>query len=344
MREPEGYILTDSEEETLHLCHFSTETPEKLEKLLHWPEWDIDEIAKSPNEEVLAFTVNEGGISKLGFYCTRKKEKEIVDSIPHGVIDSMSWLTNEELLFTLKTPTTPGDIWNYNLTTKEVKRLTFIGQSERVGSNWKEPELCKYTSFDGLEIPYFFYNQQAGKGKPAVIYVHGGPEGQTKAEYHPVMQYLIHQGFAVAAPNVRGSSGYGRTYLQLDDAEKRMDAVQDLAWLVKDLIETHDVAPEKIGIMGRSMGFMVFAALTHYPELWAAGVNIVGISNFKTFLQNTGEWRRSLRESEYGSLEKHSDFFDQIAPLNHSHKITAPLLVFHGRNDTRVPEVKLNSL
>ena len=333
-----GYVLTDSEEETLHLCSFSLSSPEKLDNLLHWKHWDIEEIAKSPNGVYLAFTLNEGGISKLGIYYPSDNSSELLDLLPKGYINSISWLSNEEFIFTLKTPINPGDIWKYNMVKKEASRLTYIGHSESVGHFWKEPKLCTYISFDGLEVPYFFYNQEENDRKPAVIYVHGGPEGQTRAEYNPVMQYLVHQGFAVAAPNIRGSNGYGRTYLKLDDADKRMDSVEDLAWLAKDLVSSNNVDAEKVGIMGRSYGgFMVLAALTHYPELWAAGVNIVGISNLKTFLLNTGEWRRYLRESEYGSLEKYSDYFDEIAPLNLSHRITAPLLVFHGRNDTRVP-------
>lgn len=334
----EGYILTDSGEETLHLCGFSLSAPKKLKKLLHWEKWDIEEVSKSPNGESLAFTLNEGGISKLGMYYPNNNSNELLELIPKGYINSISWISNDEFIFTLKTPINPGDIWSYNISKKEASRLTFIGQSKNVGHFWKEPELCTYTSFDGLEVPYFFYNQEENVRKPAVIYVHGGPEGQTRAEYNPVMQYLVHQGFAVAAPNIRGSNGYGRTYLKLDDADKRLDSVQDLAWLAKDLVASNNVDSEKVGIMGRSYGgFMVLSALTHYPELWAAGVDIVGMSNLKTFLMNTGEWRRYLRESEYGSLEKYSDYFDETAPLNLSHRITAPLLVFHGRNDTRVP-------
>ena len=263
---------------------------------------------------------------------------ELIDSLPSGVIGSLSWLSNESFLFTLKTPTNPGDIWKYDLTTKQVERLTFIGESESVGNYWIEPELHSYSSFDGLKIPYFFYNKDKGGQKPAVIYVHGGPEAQSRAEYNPVLQYLVYKGFAVAVPNIRGSNGYGRKYLKLDDADKRLDAVADLASLAKDLTDSHQVMPDRIGIMGRSYGgFMVLSALTHYPDLWAAGVDIVGMSNLKTFLTNTGEWRRYLRECEYGSLETYSDFFDETAPMNLTNKITAPLLVFHGRNDTRVP-------
>ncbi|MCM3709099.1 S9 family peptidase [Sporosarcina luteola] len=338
IRKDEGFVLTDANEDTLHLCRFSLRDPGSLEKLLHWEKWDMEEIALSPDGEKLSFTLNEGGITRLGVYYPGQQTCEVIDSLPEGVIGSMSWLSNQSFLFTLKTPTDPGDIWKYDLTAKKVERLTFLGRSKSVGKCWIEPELHTYQSFDGLEIPYFFYNKDEEGQKPAVIYVHGGPEGQSKAEYNPVLQYLVYKGFAVAVPNIRGSNGYGRNYLKLDDADKRMDAVADLASLAKDLAASHTVDHGRIGIMGRSYGgFMVLSALTHYPDLWAAGIDIVGMSNLKTFLTNTGEWRRYLRECEYGSLEKYSEYFDETAPMNLTHKITAPLLVFHGRNDTRVP-------
>lgn len=373
-----GYVLTDLNEETLYVASFATADPSRLRELLHVPRWDIEHLAATPTGEVLAFHINEGGISQLGLYFTDTGEQEMIEVLPKGVVESPVWLNEQELLFTFKSAVQPGDIWKYHRLTRELVRLTRMGESEQISSQLIQPSLHQYESFDGLEVPYFLYTpsperewntgrsgdrehsdellpaqsaplgkgdrgqhaneRQQESGRSAVIYVHGGPEGQTRSEYHPVMQYLVSQGFVVAAPNVRGSLGYGRTYVQLDDARKRMDSVQDLAWLVKDLIARHNVHPERIGIMGRSYGgFMVLAAVTHYPELWAAGVDIVGISNLKTLLQNTGEWRRKLREYEYGSLEEHSDFFDEIAPLHHSGRITAPLLVFHGRNDTRVP-------
>ncbi|WP_339251571.1 S9 family peptidase [Sporosarcina sp. FSL W8-0480] len=334
----EGYVLTDTNEDTVHLCSFTLGNPGHLEKLLHWEKWDMEEIALSPDGDLLSFTLNEGGITRLGIYYPKTNTYELIDTLPDGVIGSMSWLSNDSFLFTMKTPTNPGDIWKYTLTTKEAERQTFIGQSETVGNYWREPELHTFKSFDGLEVPYFFYNQDCDQSKPAVIYVHGGPEAQSRAEYNPVLQYLVYKGFAVAVPNIRGSNGYGRAYLKLDDADKRLDAVADLASLAGALVDSHQVLPDKIGIMGRSYGgFMVLSALTQYPDLWAAGVDIVGMSNLRTFLENTGEWRRYLREYEYGSLKEHRDFFEETAPMNLMHKITAPLLVFHGRNDSRVP-------
>lgn len=335
-----GYLVTDREQDTKALCRFSLQTGE-LEGLVHIPKWDIEAVKLSPNEALLAFTINEGGYSVLALYSLSDHRWERVEEGPRGVISSLAWVTDDQLAYTLKSPTLPGDIWSYTISEKSSQRVTSIGQSAVLEDKLIEPELCTFASFDGLEVPYFLYtkdtNEQAQK-KPVVVYVHGGPESQIRPEYHPVFQYLANEGFTVVAPNVRGSMGYGREYVQLDDRRLRMNSVADLAWLVKDLSKRSSVDPDAIGIMGRSYGgFMTLAALTHYPDLWAAGVDIVGISHFRTFLENTGEWRRRLREAEYGFLGEDNDFFEEIAPLNHSHKITAPLLVFHGRNDTRVP-------
>ncbi|MDF2679245.1 MAG: family peptidase [Brevibacillus sp.] len=332
-----GYLVTDRDEDTMALCRFTFDSPE-LECLVHIPGWDIEDVVLSRDEQQIAFTTNEGGISTLTLFSVEDHVLVKAANVPFGVIQSVAWLSEEQLTFTLKSPTMPGDIWTYSIQTETCEQITYIGKSEEIEASLISPELKSFRSFDGLEVPYFYYAKGQALHSPVVVYVHGGPESQIRAEYHPVFQYLANQGFIVVAPNVRGSMGYGRTYVQLDDKRKRMDSVADLAWLAKALSGLEQVNPHAIGIMGRSYGgFMVLAALTHFPDIWAAGVDIVGISHFRTFLENTGEWRRSLREAEYGSLAEDSDFFEEIAPLNHSDKINAPLLVFHGRNDTRVP-------
>lgn len=333
-----AYILTNLNEDTMYLGYFSLNESEKITNIYHIPNWDIEILKLSPDESKLSFTVNEGGISKLVIFDLVKKTPKYIEEIPYGVIDSLSWKNNEEVIFSLKSPTIPGDIFKYHLDNNEVERLTNISEKKEIKNEWIYPELCSFESFDEVEIPYFIYQKDKTKNKPTVIFVHGGPESQTRAVYNPVVQYLAEKGFAVITPNVRGSKGYGRKYIKMDDGRKRMDAVKDLVWLTKDLVHSHKVDKDKIGIMGRSYGgFMVLAAMTHFPEVWAAGVNIVGISNFKSFLENTGAWRRQLRESEYGSLEHDSDFFEKIAPIHRAKYINAPLLVFHGKNDTRVP-------
>ncbi|WP_142828364.1 S9 family peptidase [Planococcus soli] len=332
-----GLLVSDVGRDTLSIRQFSLESLYELDEIHSVKNWDIEEIELSPNNSQLAFTINEGGISRLGIYNLHNQTHKMIEKIPSGVFESLSWLAEDELVLGLKSPIYPGDIWKVSMDTGQSERLTLVGKDKTVEHLWLEPELCSFSSFDGLEIPYFLYGKRE-YSQPVVIYVHGGPESQIRAEFNPVIQFLAANGFAVAAPNVRGSMGYGREYVQLDDVRKRMDSVADLKELAEDLVNSHGADRDKIGIMGRSYGgFMVLAALTSYPTVWAAGVDIVGISHFKSFLENTGSWRRAMREYEYGSLKDDGDFFEEIAPLNHTANIQAPLLVFHGRNDTRVP-------
>jgi dipeptidyl aminopeptidase/acylaminoacyl peptidase len=167
-----------------------------------------------------------------------------------------------------------------------------------------KPELVRYPSFDGRQIPAFLFrpnNAPADAERPAILWVHGGPESQFRPSFNPVVQYLAHRGFVVLAPNVRGSTGHGKAYSHLDDVELRLDSVRDLAAAAEWLAASGEAHPKRIGVMGASYGgYMVLAAITERPDLWAAAVDIVGIANFVTFLERTGPWRRHLREAEYG--------------------------------------------
>ncbi|MEI3599496.1 alpha/beta hydrolase family protein [Oceanobacillus sp. MO10714A] len=170
------------------------------------------------------------------------------------------------------------------------------------------------------------------------MYLHGGPESQSRASFNPLLQFLLNQGYAVTAPNFRGSTGYGKSYTHLDDVRKRLDAVKDVVSLVDWLKQDPAIDTSKIALLGGSYGgFLTLAAISHYPDLWAAAIDIVGMSSLRTFIQTTSPWRKRLREIEYGTVEQDGDFFDLIDPLNHADEITAPLLVFHGVNDPRVP-------
>lgn len=335
-----GFVITDANENTKYIGHFSLDNPQKIEKVIHHDPWEIEEVklCPGPDESSLIYTVNEGGYYRLYSYDFNIDKTFEIDQLPAGVIDSINFLSETKIVFAVNTPTIPGDLWTYDFKTAQAKRLTYISHNGQINHLFVEPKLHSFKSFDNLKIPYFYYEKNDGKNKPVMIYVHGGPASQTCAQFNDYIQYLADQGFAVVAPNVRGSSGYGRKYLAADDVRKRMDSVKDLASLVEHLIKKHHVDPERIGIMGRSYGgFMVLAATTHYPDLWAAAVNIVGISSFETFMQTTGKWRRKLRGSEYGTIEKDLDFFREIDPLHYTENINVPMLVYHGLNDTRVP-------
>jgi dipeptidyl aminopeptidase/acylaminoacyl peptidase len=216
----------------------------------------------------------------------------------------------------------------------EPRRLTRSSTAGIPRSTFRRPEVVRYLSFDGREIPALFYETES-ENAPVVVNVHGGPESQSRPLFAPVTQYILNRGYAVFAPNVRGSTGYGKAFTHLDDVYLRMDSVKDLAYAAHWL---RGRGHERIAVMGGSYGgFMVLAALTEYPELWTAGVDIVGIANMVTFLEKTGSYRRALREPEYGSLERDREFLESISPIHKAEEIRAPLMVIHGKNDPRVP-------
>jgi dipeptidyl aminopeptidase/acylaminoacyl peptidase len=176
------------------------------------------------------------------------------------------------------------------------------------------------------------------------VFVHGGPESQAVQAFDPVVHALVLAGLAVVVPNVRGSTGYGERYAALDDTVRRLDSVRDLA-AVHAALESLGLDRQRTALMGGSYGgYMVLAGLAFQPELWRAGVDIVGISNLVTFLQNTSDYRRAHREREYGSLEHDRDFLERASPLRSADRICAPLLVIHGRNDPRVPVTEAEQL
>ncbi|GAA0376417.1 S9 family peptidase [Bacillus horti] len=331
------FVLTNMDHEYVGLAEISTTTGQ-----LTWLDqefWDLEKLAINKAKTHVAYSINEGGYSKAVLYRLEDGTKTHWEH-PQGVIEKISFSPDgKKLAFVLNGATHPTDLWEYDLVKNETKRLTYVSCSPSVQEELVEPELIEYISFDGLKIPAFYYKPKNTTGPlPVLVFVHGGPESQIRPTYNPFLQYFIHHGYAVCTPNVRGSSGYGKTSIHLDDKRKRMDSVQDLVSLVDWLKAEGDADPKRISIMGRSYGgFMVLAAITHHPDLWAAAIDIVGISSFKSFLQNTSVWRRKLREAEYGSLEEDSDFFDQIDPIHYTDKIKAPLLVLHGANDPRVP-------
>ena len=203
-----------------------------------------------------------------------------------------------------------------------------------------EPVDLHYESFDGLRIHMLYYRPRrpAREPPPAVVWLHGGPESQARPAFHPVIQAILSLGIAVAAPNFRGSTGYGKTFTHLDDVEKRMDAVRDVAEAVRSLAERRLVDPERLCAMGGSYGgYLTLMTLAINPELWRCGVEIVGIFNLVTFIRNTSPYRRRYRIAEYGDPEKHEKIMLELSPATHADKIRAPLLVIHGAKDPRVP-------
>lgn len=338
------FCLTNRGREFIALVSIDLKTCE--ERAIVEERWDLESLALTPNGDIAAYAVNEEGYSKLKIINLANREIEDVDGLPKGVVSEAKWSPNGRYLaFTFSGSVFNSDIWLYDEKKKEVFQLT---KSDRGGIPQKEfvePELVHYKSFDGLNIPSFLYMPKGLNKPPVVVNVHGGAEMQFRPSFNAVIQFFVNNGFAVFSPNVRGSSGYGKTFNHLDDVEKRVDAVHDLKYAHKWLVESNRVDSKRIAIYGGSYGgFMVLAALTTFPELWAAGIDLYGIANFITFLNNTGPWRRRERTFEYGDPVKDAVFLKKLSPIYRADKIVAPLLVVHGANDPRVPKSETDQI
>lgn len=332
---PDGaglYLATDRDGDFLRLARLDLSTLEV--EYLTPDDRDVESLELSRDGRYLVATRNVEGYSGFMLFSGRGSRMPTPE-LPPGVIGGFSFSPDSRrLAFTMTGPDRNPDVWILDLPDGEPRRLTRSSTAGIPRSAFQRPKVVRYPSFDGREIPALFYESEA-EGAPVIVNVHGGPESQSRPAFAPVTQYFLDQGFSVFLPNVRGSTGYGKAYTHLDDVRLRMDSVKDLAhaayWL-------RDRGHENIAVMGGSYGgFMVLAALTEYPELWTAGVDIVGIANLVTFLENTGSYRRRLREPEYGSLERDREFLESISPIHRADRITAPLMVIHGRNDPRVP-------
>jgi dipeptidyl aminopeptidase/acylaminoacyl peptidase len=309
------------------------------------PEVEVDEARLDPTGRRVAFVLNRDGEAEVVVRTLNSGADQRVTGLPPGALYSywqsaLAWDPGgRQLAISWTASRASPNVFVWSDSDQIARQVTFAGDLDAHADELAEPEHVQYPSFDGRNIPALFYPApNTPKQPPCVVFVHGGPEGQYRPTFQPIVQYLASAGFAVLATNVRGSSGYGRTYVHLDDVRKRMDSVADLAHAVYWLRDTGRADPRRIAVYGGSYGgFMVLSALTTYPDLWAAGVDLVGISNFVTFLENTGPWRRHLREAEYGSLENDRDFLEEISPINKVDRVRAPLLVIHGANDPRVP-------
>ncbi|MDQ3861919.1 MAG: S9 family peptidase [Actinomycetota bacterium] len=332
---PDGrsiYLATDRDGEFLRLARLDLATL-ALDYLTP-DDWDVESVELSRDGRYLVAARNVDGYSDVLLFNGRGRRMPD-PRIPEGIVGGFEFSPDSgRLAFTLTAPERNPDIWVLDLPGGEARRLTRSSTAGIPPRTFRRPHVVRYRSFDGREIPALFHEPEA-ESAPVIVNVHGGPESQARPAFAPVTQYLLNRGYAVFFPNVRGSTGYGKAYTHLDDVELRMDSVNDLAHAAYWLKER---GHERIAVMGGSYGgFMVLAALTEYPELWTAGVDIVGIANLVTFLENTGSYRRSLREPEYGSLKKDRAFLASISPIHKASNITAPLMVVHGKNDPRVP-------
>jgi dipeptidyl aminopeptidase/acylaminoacyl peptidase len=340
------YFITDKDNEFLRLAYMDLFSKRPIYITGKIP-WDVDGFDLSKDGKQLAFVTNEAGASKLYMMNTATRQYKEVKNLPIGLYGGISFHNNnKDLVVSVNSAQSPTDVYVLSTVTGKVERWTESEMGGIVASELRMPELIKWQSFDGKEISGFYFKPAAkftGK-RPVIINIHGGPEGQSRPGFQGANNYYLNEmGVAIIYPNVRGSSGYGKSFLLADNGMKREESVKDIGALL-DWIEKQPVLDAaKIMITGGSYGgYMTLAVVTHYNDRIRCAVDIVGISNFNSFLKNTEDYRRDLRRAEYGDERDPAmaAYFEKIAPLNNAQKITKPLFIVQGGNDPRVPRTE----
>lgn len=304
--------------------------------------WDVEDYALSPDESLVAFSINEGGLGSIKLLDLNTDMVIDGPPLPVGIAGGLVFdSSGENVGFTFTGATSPTDAWSFDVDTLELTRWTTAEVGGLDTSEFVEPTFFDYPNADGIEIPAFIYKPDTPGPHPVIISIHGGPEGQSRPYFTSTYQYWVNElGAAVVVPNVRGSAGYGKTYVSLDNGLNRKKSVEDIGALLDWVEAQPDLDSDRVLVFGGSYGgYMVLASMVDYNDRIAGGIDIVGISDFKTFLENTKGYRRDLRRAEYGDERdpEIAAFFEEISPLKNADKITKPLFIIQGANDPRVP-------
>jgi dipeptidyl aminopeptidase/acylaminoacyl peptidase len=345
-------VTTDagSEFQRLALMELATK---RVTTLTPGIDWDVESFDLSPDGRTVAFATNEAGVSKLYLLDlpTRRVRPVAAAGLPQGVLGGLRWHNNSrDLGFSASSARSTSDVYSLNVATGAVTRWTESELGGLPAAELAEPRLIRWPSFDGREITGFYYRPPArftGK-RPVIINIHGGPEGQSRPGFLGRSNYFLNElGVAVIFPNVRGSTGYGKSFVKLDNGMKRYDSVKDIGALLDWIARQPELDASRVMVTGGSYGgFMTLAVATTYNDRICCSLDVVGISNFNTFLKNTEAYRRDLRRVEYGDERQPemAAFFERTAPLNNAGNITRPLFVVQGGNDPRVPHTEAEQM
>lgn len=339
----EIWYVTDRDNEFDRLASMHLKT-KKIEYFTSSIPWEVSNYTLSKDKSKIVFETNEGGLNKLYQMDTASKKYAEIKGLPVGLVNNFEFTNDgKSLYFSQSTYDSSADIYKLDLASNKIERWTDSEQGEMQKTEMSEPKLIEWNSFDGMKITGFYYpvsKKFTGK-RPVLINIHGGPEGQSMASSLGSGNYYTNEmGVALIYPNVRGSSGFGKTYIASDNGFNRMNSVKDIGALLDWIAKQPELDKDRIMIMGGSYGgFMTLATAYEYADRIRCSVDIVGISDFNTFLKNTEEYRRDLRRVEYGDERdpKMSAFFTKIAPLNNTDKIKKPMFIIQGTNDPRVP-------
>ena len=336
------YYLSDSGSEYQYIARYDLATGKS--EIVEKAPWDVSYTYFSRNGKYRVTAINEDARTKIKIYDHATGKPVPLPQLPNGVITGVNISPSEKLMaFYLNGDRSPSNLYVYNFATKKTLKLTESLNPEINAADLVDSQVIRYKSFDGLEIPSILYkpkNASPQAKAPAMLWIHGGPGGQTRVGYSALMQYLINHGYIVLAVNNRGSSGYGKTFFASDDGKHGREPLWDCVEAKKYLATLGYVDTKKIGIMGGSYGgYMVLAALAFKPEEFAVGVDIFGVSNWVRTLQSIPPWWESFRKSLYreiGNPETDLENLRAISPLFHADKIVKPLMVLQGANDPRV--------
>ena len=344
---PDGkgfYSATDRDSEFKQLAYVDLATRGHRYLTKDIP-WDVENFDVSPDGKTIAFTTNENGVSVLRLRDTATGKDKRAPKLPLGVIGEVRFRRDgKEIAFTLTSARSPSDVYSFAPGSDKVERWTFSETGGLAAETFVEPTLVEWKAPDGRAISGFLYRPDPAKfsGKrPVIINIHGGPESQARPGFVGRTNYYLSEiGVAVVFPNVRGSTGFGKTFVKLDNGMLREGTYTDIAALFDWIGTQPDLDANRIMVTGGSYGgHMTLALATRYPERIACSLAVVGISNFTTFLERTEAYRRDLRRAEYGD-ERNPEMrahFEKTAPLNNAGKVRRPLFIVQGKNDPRVP-------
>jgi dipeptidyl aminopeptidase/acylaminoacyl peptidase len=308
----------------------------------------VEGMVINNQRNTLIFAVNENGAYKLYYLDMASRKYKPLSGLPTGIVFPADFHPDGKVFSVLvNSPKSPSDIYTYDLQQNTLTQWTYSEVGGLDNSSFVSPTLIEFETFDKVnnkprKIPAFYYKPTKATGKiPVVIEIHGGPEGQSLPSFDPFRSFLVNElGIAVIEPNVRGSTGYGKSFVKLDNGMKREESVQDIGKLIEWIGKQPELDASRIAVSGGSYGgYMVLASMVHFNDKLRCGVDVVGISNFVTFLKNTEDYRKDLRRVEYGDERdpKMNEFLQKISPLNNVDKIIKPLFIVQGLNDPRVP-------
>jgi dipeptidyl aminopeptidase/acylaminoacyl peptidase len=347
----ELYYTTDENSDFVYLAKRNLDTGE-VERVFE-ADWDVWYAYDSWNETYRVIGINEDGMTRIRIYDLKNGDEIDMPEIEGGSISSVNISKSEKLArLSVTTSASPGNIYVYDFDTQQIQKLTETLNPEISADDLVEGQVVRYSSFDGLEIPAIYYQpkQATAQNKvPGLVWVHGGPGGQSRLNYSALIQYLVNHGYAVLAVNNRGSSGYGKKFNHLDDKNHGDKDLKDCVEGKDYLASTGVVDMDRVGIIGGSYGgYMVMAALAFEPEAFDVGVNIFGVTNWLRTLRSIPPYWESFRNALYDELgDPHSQDsvrLRQISPLFHAENVIKPLMVLQGANDVRVLQVESDEI